>query len=82
MDRRPYNGFRGDDLRVDVNVKRREILGILTVGVAAGAVVNGQAPPNADAELQAARQGLQRDAQRVAMVMLPPATEPAVHFHV
>jgi hypothetical protein len=66
---------------VDLAVKRREILGILTIGAAAAAAVEGQTPPNADAELQAARQGLQGDAQRVAMVKLPPATEPAVHFH-
>jgi hypothetical protein len=65
---------------VDLDLKRREILGILAVGVAAAAVVEGQTPPNADAELQAARQGLQRDAQRIAMVNLPPSTEPAIHF--
>jgi hypothetical protein len=77
MDHRAYNGFMG----VDLDVKRREILGILTVGAAAAAVVEGQTPPSADGELQAARQGLQRDAQRIAMVNLPPGTEPAVHFH-
>jgi hypothetical protein len=76
MDRPAYNGF----MDVDLAVKRREILGILTIGAAAIAVVEGQTPPSADAELQAARQGLQRDAQRIAMVKLPPATEPAVHF--
>jgi hypothetical protein len=66
---------------VDLDVKRRELLGILTAGVAIAAVVEGQTPPNADAELQAARQGLQSDAQRIATVKLPPDTEPAVHFH-
>lgn len=77
---------------LNVGFKRREIIGILGAG-AAGAVVTriaeGQAPPpaspsaappNADAEFQAARLGLQRDAQRIAMVNLPQATEPAFHF--
>jgi hypothetical protein len=72
-----------------MDVKRREIIGILGAG-AAGAVVTrvveGQTPqtapppPSPDAELQAARQGLQRDAQRIAMVNLPQATEPAFRF--
>ena len=58
MDRPAYNGFMG----VDFAVKRRELLGILTIGAAAAAVVEGQTPSSADAELQAARQGLQRGA--------------------
>jgi hypothetical protein len=77
MDRPAYNGFRGDQL----DLKRRAILEILTVGAAATAVVEAQDSPSADGDLQSARQGLQRDAQRIAMVKLPPATEPAVHFH-
>jgi hypothetical protein len=63
---------------------RRNILGLLGAG-AAGAVIvrvaEGQAPaPSPDPNLQDARQGLQGDAQRIAMVNLPPTTEPAVHF--
>jgi hypothetical protein len=73
---------------LNMDLKRREIIGILGAG-AAGAVVTrvveGQTPqaappPSPDAELQAARQGLQRDAQRIAMVNLPQATEPAFRF--
>ena len=75
-----YNGSMG----VNLDPKRREILAILTVGAAATAaataVVEGQALSNADGELQAARQGLRSDGQRVAMVKLPATTEPAVHF--
>jgi hypothetical protein len=63
---------------------RRSIVGLLGAGVAGAALVRmaeGQAPlPNADAGVQAARQSLQRDAQRIAMVSLPPSTEPAAHF--
>jgi len=70
-----------------MDVKRREIIGILGAG-AAGAVIasvaEGQAPPVAtrspDADTQAARLGYQRDAQRIAMVNLPQTTEPAFHF--
>jgi len=75
-------------MSLNVDFKRREIIGIMGAG-AAGAVIariaEGQAspnaaPPNADAATQAARLGLQRDAQRIAMVNLPQATEPAFHF--
>ncbi len=64
--------------------KRREIIGILGAGAAgavAARVAEGQDPPlNADADTQAARLMYQRDAQRIAMVNLPQATEPAFHF--
>jgi hypothetical protein len=55
----------------------------------AARLAEGQAPPpaspnaapgSADAEVQAAPQELQLDAQRIAMVKLPQATEPAFVF--
>jgi hypothetical protein len=67
-----------------MSLERRNVLGILAAGAAISAIAEGQtpapAPPNADAELQAARQRLQSDMQRIAMVKLPQATEPAFQF--
>jgi hypothetical protein len=69
--------------------KRRNLVGILMAGAVGAYVVEGQAPPvaspgaaplNADSDVQAARQSLQRDAQRIAMVKMPQTTEPAFHF--
>lgn len=62
---------------------RRDLIGLLTVGAVVAHVAEGQTPPaplNADGDLQAARLGLQRDAQLIAMVKLPHATEPAFRF--
>jgi hypothetical protein len=74
-------------MSLNTDFKRREIIGILAAGAGGAAVARvaeGQAPPAAprssDDELQAARQGLRSDAQRIAMVNLPQTTEPAVHF--
>jgi hypothetical protein len=64
-----------------MELNRREIIGILSAGAAGASVADGQAPPpGAGGEIQAARQELQRDAQRVAMVNLPQTTEPAFRF--
>ncbi len=65
-----------------VDLKRRNMIGILAAGAASASVAEGQAPaaPAAGDEVQAARQSLQLDAQRIAMVKLPPATEPAFRF--
>jgi hypothetical protein len=63
---------------------RRNIVGLLGAGAAGVTLIRvaqSQAPPpSPDADVQAARQSLQRDAQRVDMVKLPQTTEPAVHF--
>jgi hypothetical protein len=66
--------------RVDLN--RRNMIGILAAGAAGVTVAESQAPPPPAPgdEVQAARQSLQRDAQRIAMVKLPPTTEPAFRF--
>jgi hypothetical protein len=72
-----------------MDVNRREVIGILTAGAASVSVAEAQAPPpappnatlvNADGDVQAARLGLKRDAQRIAMITLPPTTEPAFRF--
>jgi len=68
-----------------MDVNRREVIGIITAGAASAGVAEGQAPINAppqtaDAGAQAARQGLQGAMQQIAMVKLPPTTEPAFLF--
>ena len=79
--RRAYNGL--------MSPNRRNIIGLLGAGTAVVTmlrVAEGQAQPQSpsaaspDSDVQAAKQSLQRDAQRIAMVNLPPTTEPAVHF--
>jgi hypothetical protein len=67
-----------------MDVNRRNIIGLLVACPVITRVVEAQAPPATsgatDADLQAARQRMQRYAQRIAMVKLPPTTEPAVQF--
>jgi hypothetical protein len=67
-----------------MRLDRRKIIELLAGGGVGARIAEGQAaqpvPPSADAELQAARQRLQSDTQRIAMVKLPQATEPAFHF--
>ena len=67
-----------------MKVNRRKTLGILAA-VAAGARTGAsQAPPprpaDDDAALRSAREEFQNDAQRIAAVKLPQATEPAFQF--
>jgi hypothetical protein len=68
-----------------MKVNRRKTLGILAAAVAGARTVSPQAPPpqpsDADAALRTARAGFQSDAQRIAMVKLPQATEPSFQFH-
>lgn len=73
-------------------LNRRRVMGLIAVAGAAAAQVpalaqvpNAARVPNAasrsaDDELQLARQGRLRDAQRVAMVKLPQNVEPAFRF--
>ncbi|HEY1756327.1 MAG TPA: hypothetical protein VGG72_13075 [Bryobacteraceae bacterium] len=67
-----------------MGLDRRNIIGLLAAGAVVAQIAEGQAaqpaPSSPDAELQAARQRLQSDTQRIAMVKLPQATEPACHF--
>ncbi len=72
-----------------MGINRRKALGLVAAGGIGSRIAIAQAPSrpaapvtkvDADAELQAARDGRLRDAQRVAMVKLPPTTEPAFHF--
>ncbi len=71
-----YNGL--------MSINRRKAMGLLAVaGAGVGAVtaqVSATSPRTADQELQIARQGRLRDAQRVAMVKLPQNVEPAFRF--
>ena len=67
-----------------MKVNRRKTLGILAVAAAGVRTAPAQAPPNppadADAGLRSAREVFQNDAQRIAAVKLPQATEPAFQF--
>jgi len=80
--RSPTCHFSGLNYNGLMDVNRREVIGILTAGAAGVTVAEGQQAPSPPAgdELQAARQRLQFDAQRVAMVKLPQTTEPAFRF--
>lgn len=76
-----------------MRINRRKMIGLAAaVGAGSRVIVAQVAAPGAapvgitpgartaDEELQIARQGRLRDAQRVAMVKLPPDTEPAFRF--
>jgi hypothetical protein len=67
-----------------MKVNRRKTLGILAAAAAGASATIAQAPPprpaDADSELRTAREGFQNDAQRIAAVKLPQATEPAFQF--
>lgn len=70
-----------------MDVNRRKVIGTLTAGAVAAGIAEGQtASPvsqsavTPDAELEAVRQGRRFDAQRIAAVKLPQATEPAFRF--
>jgi hypothetical protein len=70
-----------------MKVNRRKTLGILAAVAAGARTASPQAAPprpadaTADAAVRTAREGFQSDAQRIAMVKLPQATEPAFQFH-
>lgn len=73
-----------------MTLNRRKAIGLLAVAGAGTAAVIAQTPTNSppapgagrspDDELQLARAGRLRDAQRIASVKLPPFTEPAFLF--
>jgi hypothetical protein len=67
-----------------MKVNRRTTLGILAAAAAGARSTIAQAPPSPptspDAQLQSARASYQGDAQRIAAVKLPQATEPAFQF--
>ena len=79
-----------------MNLNRRKAIGLLAVAGAGATAVAAQPPTNSpeapaqgrnpaqernpDDELQLARAMRLRDAQRIAMVKLPPFTEPAFRF--
>jgi hypothetical protein len=52
------------------------------LAAAAAAAQSGisQTPPPSDADLQSAREQMRTNAQQIAKVKLPMATEPAFHF--
>ncbi|HEY4362954.1 MAG TPA: hypothetical protein VGN17_18435 [Bryobacteraceae bacterium] len=69
-----------------MKVDRRTTFGILAAAIAGVPAALAQvpapalAPASGDALLRAAREGYQGDAQRIASVKLPQATEPAFSF--
>jgi hypothetical protein len=52
---------------------------MLAAAAAAPQAATSQAPPS-DADLDAAREQMKTNAQQIAKVKLPMATEPAFHF--
>jgi hypothetical protein len=67
-----------------VKVTRRSLAGILAAAAVApragASQTSSQAGTAADPDLQAARELMQTNAQLIAKVKLPMATEPACHF--
>ena len=66
-----------------MKVDRRTTIRLLAAAGAAVPFAPAQTPapqPTPGSDLQSARQSLQDDAQRIATVKLPRATEPAFHF--